>query len=333
MGGMPLALHVWLYKCCSQVDPKVATKLVFKNIVPNSMELSILELPPPFVEPCSIHPVANETNQLDDFLDVQPHILTIKEKEKVGYSSSTVKNKPKQQTVASPHSTRIQVRHVVKPSIKKMLSIQPLHFVSSIAKEKDLMCEYINGYRLYDSIPWYTVDNIFIPINVKNKLHWVLAVLSLRDRCIYVYDFLISADHDVAVKHEIDKLSQLLPIYLSTMDFYQNKGITSSTHPRYNIQKPLDSFEVMYVDNISQQRNGSMDCGLFVDAYTKILSGGEGIPNSNIDVELLRNRYSSILWDYAIKKIEADSMSEDEAPPRKIRPIVESSSSDRTILS
>ncbi|MCD7462695.1 hypothetical protein HAX54_049127, partial [Datura stramonium] len=43
-----------------------------------------------------------------------------------------------------------------------------------------------------------TVDNVFIPINVKDKLHWVLAVLSFRDRCIYVYDSLRSAGHDTA---------------------------------------------------------------------------------------------------------------------------------------
>ncbi|MCD9560922.1 hypothetical protein HAX54_019782, partial [Datura stramonium] len=138
--------------------------------------------------------------------------------------------------------------------------------------------------------------------------------------CIYVYDSLRSVSHDVAVKHEIDKLSQLLTIYLSTTDFYQKKGITSSTHPRYNIQTPPDSFE-------------EMDCSLFMDAYVEFLSSVGGIPNCNIDVELLRNRYASILWDYAIKKIEVDFMSDDEAPPSKIKPIVEYSSSVRIVLS
>ncbi|MCE3215936.1 hypothetical protein HAX54_004137 [Datura stramonium] len=78
--------------------------------------------------------------------------------------------------------------------------------------------------------------------------------------------------------------------------------------------------------------NDPTDYGLFVDAYSEFLSGGEDIPNVSIDVELLRNRYVSILWDFGMKKIEVDAMSDDEAPPRKIRPIVECSSSVRIIL-
>ncbi|MCD7462696.1 hypothetical protein HAX54_049128 [Datura stramonium] len=69
----------------------------------------------------------------------------------------------------------------------------------------------------------------------------------------------------------------------------------------------------------------SKDCGISVAAYVAFLSGGEGIPNSNIDVELLRKRYVSILWDYATKKLEAESMSDDEAPLKKIRPVEEGS--------
>ncbi|MCE0481052.1 hypothetical protein HAX54_038449, partial [Datura stramonium] len=85
----------------------------------NPKKLSILELPQPFVEPRSVYIVANEADQSDDdFMDVEPHISTAKGKEKVCDSSSPVKNKPKQQTVASPHSMRTQPRHVVKHSVK-----------------------------------------------------------------------------------------------------------------------------------------------------------------------------------------------------------------------
>ncbi|MCE5167027.1 hypothetical protein HAX54_034118 [Datura stramonium] len=170
---------------------------------------------------------------------------------------------------------------------------------TSATKGEDLVCEYINGYRLYVVVPWHTVDSVFIRINVKDKLHWVLAVLSLRDRCIYIYDSLRSAGHDAAVKREIEKLPQFLPMYLSTTYFYKKKGITSSTHPRYNIQTPSDAFEVTYVDNIPQRKSGSI--------------------------------YASILWDYTTKKLEVESMSDDEAPPKKIRPV--SSSSYRIVLS
>ncbi|MCD9638702.1 hypothetical protein HAX54_022826 [Datura stramonium] len=87
------------------------------------------------------------------------------------------------------------------------------------------------------------------------------------------------------------------------------------------------------MNNIPQQKSGSMDCGLFMAVYAECLSGSEGIPNVNIDVKLLHNRYSSILWDYGMKKTEVDAMSNDEAPPRKISPIVECSSSVSITLS
>ncbi|MCD7459741.1 hypothetical protein HAX54_041851 [Datura stramonium] len=75
IGGMPLA---W-------------------NIMPNPREFSILELPPPFIESHSVYPVANEADQLDDdFMDIELQIPNAKGKEKVGDSSSLVKNKTKQ---------------------------------------------------------------------------------------------------------------------------------------------------------------------------------------------------------------------------------------------
>ncbi|XP_047250010.1 uncharacterized protein LOC124885810 [Capsicum annuum] len=54
-------------------------------------------------------------------------------------------------------------------------------------QEHHLM-EYINGLRMHAAMPWHTVEDIFIPINIKEKHHWVLAVLSFSERCIFLYD-------------------------------------------------------------------------------------------------------------------------------------------------
>ncbi|MCE5166336.1 hypothetical protein HAX54_017692, partial [Datura stramonium] len=162
-----------VYECCSQVDPKIAIKadnrmsrllnwkttddhphyedlmqgmfsdvnnpLVFSNIVLNPRELSILQLMPLFVEPRSVSPVANEADESDDdFMDIQPHISTTKGKEKVGDSLTPVKKKPKQQTIVLPPSTRTQSRHIVKLSLKKISTTQPLRKKSvSPKKAKD----------------------------------------------------------------------------------------------------------------------------------------------------------------------------------------------------
>ncbi|KAK4724211.1 hypothetical protein R3W88_026990 [Solanum pinnatisectum] len=67
--------------------------------------------------------------------------------------------------------------------------------------------EYINDYRMMAAIPWNTVDNVLIPINVKQMNHWVLAVLLLVERHIHVYDSYTTAGHDSFVRVEIQKLA------------------------------------------------------------------------------------------------------------------------------
>ncbi|MCD7446621.1 hypothetical protein HAX54_012106 [Datura stramonium] len=407
------ALKFALLCGCMNVVPMFILRLQPRNIVLTPRELSILELPPPFVESHSVYSVDNEVDQSnDDFMDVQPQIPTAKGKEKVGNSSSPVKDKTKQQTAASPHSIRRQHYHVVKPDVKdefdnirklinekfssvmdaasvgheaekgskyqtpgrmpehtahvqthiddnhiEDLNMPPSQFefpdelLPSLNPERSIIVHpYVNIQEEVTSLPmqryrppgrWNTSPYLSrfgsstgsssrIPLTFtkrhpfeENSINGPYDITLIEEYLKWIRDDLLvrSAGHDVAVKHEIEKLLQLLLIYLSTTDFYQKKGTTSSTHSRYNIQAPSDAFEVMYVDNIPQQKIG------------KFLSCGEGIPNSSIDIEFLSNRYASILWDYEMKKIEVDSMSDDEAPPRKIIPIIDSSSSYRIVLS
>ena len=81
-----------------------------------------------------------------------------------------------------------------------------------VANVESAIRDYIKGYRLMAAIPWNTIDNVFIPVNVEHKNHWVLAVLSLIDKHIYVYDSYRAAGHNYHVREEIQKLAQLLPM-------------------------------------------------------------------------------------------------------------------------
>ncbi|KAG5612193.1 hypothetical protein H5410_023474 [Solanum commersonii] len=56
-------------------------------------------------------------------------------------------------------------------------------------------------------IPWKTVDNVLIPVNVKQMNHWVLIVLSLIERHIHVYDSYRAAGYDSFVVDKIQKLA------------------------------------------------------------------------------------------------------------------------------
>lgn len=58
------------------------------------------------------------------------------------------------------------------------------------------------------------------------------------------------------------------------------------------------------------------DCGIFMLAYAEYLSYGKGNPECMFDVEFLRSRYATLLWNYGQQKIEAGATSDSEAPPR-----------------
>ncbi|PHT48060.1 hypothetical protein CQW23_12268 [Capsicum baccatum] len=59
--------------------------------------------------------------------------------------------------------------------------------------------------------------------------------------------------------------------------------------------KMANPFDVQYVDKISQQTIGSLDCGPFVATYAEYLSNGLQVPNDVLDAGLLRKRYAALL--------------------------------------
>nr|XP_033510267.1 uncharacterized protein LOC117275030 [Nicotiana tomentosiformis] len=48
------------------------------------------------------------------------------------------------------------------------------------------IARYILGDEMLCSSPWHTVDHILFPINVVYNDYWVLAVLSFKERCIFL---------------------------------------------------------------------------------------------------------------------------------------------------
>ncbi|XP_059311042.1 uncharacterized protein LOC132062505 [Lycium ferocissimum] len=170
---------------------------------------------------------------------------------------------------------------------------------TSVASKESDVCEYINGYRLMGNVPWHTVDNVLIPVNVKEENHWILVVISFIDRCLYVYDSYRAAGHDAVVRREVNILVALVPHHLQMSDFYEKKkDIDFRNHPAYKNRALNDDFDVVNVDDLPQQPPGSMDCGVYVAAFAEFLSSGEGIP-VNIDSKFHRQRYGALLCDYA----------------------------------
>lgn len=61
------------------------------------------------------------------------------------------------------------------------------------------------------------------------------------------------------------------------------------------------------------------DCGIYLVVFAEYLSDGNGIPASTIDSELMRHRYAALLWDYRMRKIQEEAISDNEAPPKASR--------------
>ncbi|KAF3645887.1 hypothetical protein FXO38_19424 [Capsicum annuum] len=181
------------------------------------------------------------------------------------------------------------------------------------------LIEYINGFRMHAVVPWHTVEDIFILVNIKEKHHWVLAVLSFSERCIFLYDSYEFNGHYAAVLADIEKIETIILLCLQACDFCAKKGIDLQNHPRYKDKESSDMFDVLFEDDLPQQPSGSLDCGVFMIMYAECLSYGHKVIATEFDPNALRIRYAALLWDYGIRKQEANAISDVEAPLRPAR--------------
>ncbi|XP_055835042.1 uncharacterized protein LOC129903505 [Solanum dulcamara] len=71
----------------------------------------------------------------------------------------------------------------------------------------------IRGFSIPAGLPWYLVDEVYIPVNCDMDFHWVLAVVVLKERLIRVYDS-SSRRRSSNPSQEIQKIAAMLPTYL-----------------------------------------------------------------------------------------------------------------------
>ncbi|PHU03126.1 hypothetical protein BC332_28377 [Capsicum chinense] len=157
------------------------------------------------------------------------------------------------------------------------------------------------GFSILAGLPWHLVDEVYIPINCGDKFHWVLAVVVLKEGSIRVYDSM-SSRRRFGPSSEIQKLAKILPTYLDMSGFLDQKVRTDCSMIEAYRDKMANPFDVQYVDGISQQIIGSLDCGPFVASYAEYLSDGLQVPNNKLDAGLLRKRYAALLWKYGEAK-------------------------------
>ncbi|PON95154.1 Ulp1 protease family, C-terminal catalytic domain containing protein [Trema orientale] len=156
-----------------------------------------------------------------------------------------------------------------------------------------VVAEYMSGYKMHCNTCWLNVDHVLIPIYMEEEKHWVLGHLSLRDRCIYVYNSLHSENIDERVEKALEPFCVLLPYFLSLIGFFDSQkdiDFESGSYAKRDVSHPL---QIVIVGGLPIQTN-NFDSGLFILTFAEYLIHGKAaeIPRNNFDDYIFRNRLS-----------------------------------------
>ncbi|PHT63912.1 hypothetical protein T459_32210 [Capsicum annuum] len=187
-----------------------------------------------------------------------------------------------------------------------------------VSQNEECLINIIKGFSILADLPWYLVDEVYIPINCGDEFHWVLAVVVLKERRIRVYDSMLRRRR-FGLSFKIQKLAKILPTYLDMSGSLDQKVCTDWSMIEAYRYKMANLFAVQYVEEIAQQTIGSLNYGPFVTAHAEYLSDGLQVPNDGIDVGLLRKRYAAFLWKYEEAKAQK-SYATDVKDPRRPKP-------------
>ncbi|KAH0776727.1 hypothetical protein KY290_008138 [Solanum tuberosum] len=116
-------------------------------------------------------------------------------------------------------------------------------------------CSDIEFKQLYFVVAFPKEKDWFCVMSQPNK-YWtdeVLAVVVLKERCIEVYDSMSSSRTTRKLCSEIQKLSTLLPKYLESSGFFDQRDRTNwSVLESYQGKNKSHPFEVRHVIGIAQ---------------------------------------------------------------------------------
>ena len=111
--------------------------------------------------------------------------------------------------------------------------------------ENDILIDYANGLQPLYYVKWPNVDIVYVAINVRAS-HWVLGVVHLHQKIIYVYDSLMGINNNATLQVAIKPLAKLLPHILNAIAYY---GFHDDTKVNYQ------EWEIERLQDIPQQEN------------------------------------------------------------------------------
>jgi hypothetical protein len=166
----------------------------------------------------------------------------------------------------------------------------------------------LDGVFSYDNVKRWTAkfdilqqyDLMIIPIQVRARDHWILAVIDFKKKKTAIYD---SVDRDTTRSAHPEIHEHLMT------------WLTQEHHSR-DIPFDITDWEAIRGQQTPQQghgRNVGVDCGVFVIAYAMYLSTNRPFGFSQADVSSFRNWIAQTMIGYGIGNNTFDPMKDDDA--------------------
>ncbi|PHU04592.1 hypothetical protein BC332_25414 [Capsicum chinense] len=227
--------------------------------------------------------------------------------------------------------TDVQVRELqaskekgpTKRETKKFRVLRSLYISKNGSGFKDVV-DFDKEEKLKYAFDGYTINQDLPNELMIDYSQWI------TERLIHVYDSLTSKSKKEP-PIEIQKLAVMLPTYFSDNGFYdKTERIDWPSFEAYEgkITQQIGlvnkiPFDVDYVQNIPQQVSDSLNCGIFVFAYTEILSEGLQVHSCGFDAASQHALYASLLWHYRVEKVNEGYTSDNGDLPQPRKSVIE----------
>uniref|UniRef100_M1CPK7 Ulp1 protease family, C-terminal catalytic domain containing protein n=1 Tax=Solanum tuberosum TaxID=4113 RepID=M1CPK7_SOLTU len=177
-------------------------------------------------------------------------------------SHSTLKSKEKDEEEEEEEEKEKEEEDEEKEKVKDKETDKDDHYLANYSNLEFKQLDFVVASPKKKG--WFYVMSqpnryVYVPVNYNGEFHWVLAVVALKEWCIKVYDSMSSSRTNIKLCSEIQKLSTMLPKYLESSGFFEQKERTNwpvlETYQGKNKSHPL---EVIHVIGIAQQASSSL---------------------------------------------------------------------------
>ncbi|KAF3612637.1 hypothetical protein FXO38_36736 [Capsicum annuum] len=319
---MSLAIQVWIYECCSNVPPKIASKVIFKNIEPTKKELAKLQIPRKDV-------IQHErsVDSDDDFQD--PPLRKInehsKKKQKVrrkfkGIRGLMRKKFKKMKKAFAQSKNQVVDIEADKPNVDEGgLEKSGQHFSPDVVQSSNNISDGTKQQHADKDPVLQNMDYVGterspqrLSLEVDQELEANLLGKKTSDEKI---DETILFDSQFTIPDEMkEKVDQC------------KRGKSEISKMHFGVETVVDK-NWFYMMGFADQTwtDSHIDvCLCYLRKKSKYgphkcLSYGHKVIATEFDPNALRTRYAALLWDYGIRKQEANAISDVEAPLRPAR--------------